>query len=164
MQAGWLGFGRALSHSANCSRRPRSSLSLSLSLSTPCPLPPFTFPSLSPSPPPTPPPSLPPSLFSVSLSVSAPFIHLSGGVAAVRHPAVAVYRTADMSLCKLLESSEDDLNIALFHPAPHVGFLYGTKQGKIRMAAPLRDGPPSTNSRGGGNGDSSSSGDDGDTL
>jgi hypothetical protein len=33
-----------------------------------------------------------------------------------------------------LRSVEDEVNVALFHPRPGGGFVYGTKQGKVRAA------------------------------
>ena len=41
-------------------------------------------------------------------------------------------------LVQTYRSAVDDINIALYYPAPHVGFLFGTKKGKIRLARPLR--------------------------
>lgn len=40
-----------------------------------------------------------------------------------------------MKVMKTLTSSRDDINIALFHPHIGRGFIYGTKQGRIIVAA-----------------------------
>jgi hypothetical protein len=40
-----------------------------------------------------------------------------------------------MELTTDLHCTEDDVNIAVFHPLVGHGFLYGTKQGRLRAAS-----------------------------
>ncbi|RHY58851.1 hypothetical protein DYB30_004499, partial [Aphanomyces astaci] len=54
------------------------------------------------------------------------------------HRVTRMYRWEDMSLVSHVESDADDVNIALFHPLPGGGFLYGTKQGRVRLCRPWR--------------------------
>ncbi|CAK4110251.1 unnamed protein product [Aphanomyces euteiches] len=54
------------------------------------------------------------------------------------HRVTRIYRWEDMSLVSHVESDVDDVNIALFHPLPGFGFLYGTKQGRVRVARTWR--------------------------
>ena len=35
-------------------------------------------------------------------------------------------------MARVVESTEDDVNIACFHPRAGYGFLYGTRKGKVR--------------------------------
>jgi len=54
-----------------------------------------------------------------------------------QHPVAAVWRLGDMARMETLTSmayDEDDANVALFHPHPGVGVVYGTKQGHIACA------------------------------
>ncbi|CDY15487.1 BnaA08g27710D [Brassica napus] len=44
-----------------------------------------------------------------------------------------IYRVADMELVRILPSSEDEVNVACFHPSPGGGLVYGTKEGKLRI-------------------------------
>ncbi|CAH9091728.1 unnamed protein product [Cuscuta epithymum] len=44
-----------------------------------------------------------------------------------------VYRVSDMELVRVLPSSEDEVNVACFHPAVGGGLVYGTKEGKLRI-------------------------------
>ncbi|KAF0715334.1 Aste57867_3431 [Aphanomyces stellatus] len=54
------------------------------------------------------------------------------------HRVTRIYRWEDMSLVSHVESDVDDVNIALFHPLPGFGFLYGTKQGRVRVCRTWR--------------------------
>lgn len=38
-----------------------------------------------------------------------------------------IYRVSDMELVRVLPSSEDEVNVACFHPSPGCGLVYGTK-------------------------------------
>lgn len=38
-----------------------------------------------------------------------------------------IYRVSDMELVRVLPSSEDEVNVACFHPSPGGGLVYGTK-------------------------------------
>jgi activator-of-BECN1-regulated-autophagy protein 1 len=38
-----------------------------------------------------------------------------------------------MELVRVLPSSEDEVNVACFHPSPGGGLVYGTKEGKLRI-------------------------------
>mmetsp|Transcript_31725 Transcript_31725/g.69668 ORF Transcript_31725/g.69668 Transcript_31725/m.69668 type:complete len:237 (-) Transcript_31725:71-781(-) len=80
----------------------------------------------------------------------------SGGIVANRyHPVTALYglnrgpgdhqvgdnSANDASQCQLVHvttmlSSDDDVNIARFHPESGYGFVYGTKQGRVRVLSP----------------------------
>jgi len=56
-----------------------------------------------------------------------------------QHPVAAVWRLGDMRRMGTLTSrtnhlEEDDANVALFHPLPGAGVVYGTKQGQIACA------------------------------
>nr|VDC64527.1 unnamed protein product [Brassica rapa] len=44
-----------------------------------------------------------------------------------------IYRVSDMELVRILPSSEDEVNVACFHPSPGGGLVYGTKEGKLRI-------------------------------
>ncbi|XP_058101415.1 uncharacterized protein LOC131245756 [Magnolia sinica] len=44
-----------------------------------------------------------------------------------------VYRVSDMELVRILPSSEDEVNVACFHPSVGGGLVYGTKEGKLRI-------------------------------
>ncbi|XP_047312399.1 uncharacterized protein LOC124915680 [Impatiens glandulifera] len=44
-----------------------------------------------------------------------------------------VYRVSDMKLVRVLSSAEDEVNVACFHPLVGNGFVYGTKEGKLRI-------------------------------
>lgn len=52
------------------------------------------------------------------------------------HPVARVYRVQGMKHVMTVLSTEDDVNIARFHPESGEGFVYGTKQGRIRVLAP----------------------------
>jgi len=50
------------------------------------------------------------------------------------HPVTAMYRVrGGMTQIATMLSREDDVNIARFHPDSGVGFVYGTKQGRVRV-------------------------------
>ncbi|KAJ0252585.1 WD_REPEATS_REGION domain-containing protein [Hirschfeldia incana] len=44
-----------------------------------------------------------------------------------------IYRVSDMELVRVLPSSEDEVNVACFHPSPGAGLVYGTKEGSLRI-------------------------------
>ncbi|EFH41654.1 transducin family protein [Arabidopsis lyrata subsp. lyrata] len=44
-----------------------------------------------------------------------------------------IYRVSDMELVRVLPSSDDEVNVACFHPSPGGGLVYGTKEGKLRI-------------------------------
>jgi hypothetical protein len=53
------------------------------------------------------------------------------------HPVVALYRVrGGMTHVSTMLSSDDDVNIARFHPESGYGFVYGTKQGRVRDMGP----------------------------
>ncbi|KAG2765149.1 hypothetical protein PC129_g6005 [Phytophthora cactorum] len=54
------------------------------------------------------------------------------------HRVTRIYRWEDMALLSHVESAMDDVNIALFSPICGGGFLYGTKQGKLRVCSTFR--------------------------
>ncbi|EQC38924.1 hypothetical protein SDRG_03882 [Saprolegnia diclina VS20] len=54
------------------------------------------------------------------------------------HRVTRIYRWEDMTLVSHMESEVDDVNIALFHPLPGHGFIYGTKQGRLRVCYAYR--------------------------
>ena len=54
-----------------------------------------------------------------------------------RHPVTALYNVKKgMKHVSTLTSADDDVNIARFHPESGHGFVYGTKQGRVRVLAP----------------------------
>lgn len=54
------------------------------------------------------------------------------------HRVTRIYRWDDMKLLSHVESELDDVNIALFSPISGGGFIYGTKQGKLRVCSTYR--------------------------
>lgn len=53
------------------------------------------------------------------------------------HPVNSLYRVkGGMSHISTMLSENDDVNIARFHPHSGVGFVYGTKQGRVRVLSP----------------------------
>jgi hypothetical protein len=53
------------------------------------------------------------------------------------HPVTALYRVrGGMTLLSTMLSGDDDVNIARFHPDSGYGFVYGTKQGRVRVLSP----------------------------
>lgn len=53
------------------------------------------------------------------------------------HPVTSIYRVrGGMVNVATLLSDEDDVNIARFHPDNGHGFVYGTKQGRVRILSP----------------------------
>ncbi|EPS67054.1 hypothetical protein M569_07721, partial [Genlisea aurea] len=52
-----------------------------------------------------------------------------------------IYRVSDMELVRILPNAEDEVNVACFHPEVGGGFVYGTKEGKLRiLQCDLSDG------------------------
>lgn len=59
------------------------------------------------------------------------------GLHEARHPVTALYNVKNgMKHVSTLTSADDDVNIARFHPESGHGFVYGTKQGRVRVLAP----------------------------
>jgi activator-of-BECN1-regulated-autophagy protein 1 len=55
------------------------------------------------------------------------------------HPVTAMYKVnkgGTMRHISTMLSGDDDVNIARFHPDSGYGFVYGTKQGRIRILGP----------------------------
>lgn len=53
------------------------------------------------------------------------------------HPVTSIYRIrGGMTHITTMLSGDDDVNIARFHPESGHGFVYGTKQGRLRVLAP----------------------------
>jgi activator-of-BECN1-regulated-autophagy protein 1 len=53
------------------------------------------------------------------------------------HPVTALYRVkGGMAHVSTMLSGDDDVNIARFHPNSGYGFVYGTKQGRVRVLSP----------------------------
>jgi len=53
------------------------------------------------------------------------------------HPVTAVYRIrGGMTQVSTMLSGDDDVNIARFHPDSGHSFVYGTKQGRVRVLSP----------------------------
>ncbi|KAL3911930.1 MAG: hypothetical protein SGILL_007088 [Bacillariaceae sp.] len=53
------------------------------------------------------------------------------------HPVTALYRIrGGMTHVSTMLSGDDDVNIARFHPDAGYGFVYGTKQGRVRVMSP----------------------------
>lgn len=78
----------------------------------------------------------------VKFSPSADFCLLGYGVREPaegdeHHPVTALYRIrGGMSHVSTMLSGDDDVNIARFHPDSGYGFVYGTKQGRVRVLSP----------------------------
>jgi activator-of-BECN1-regulated-autophagy protein 1 len=78
----------------------------------------------------------------VKFSPSADFCLLGFGVREPaegdeRHPVTALYRIrGGMKHISTMLSGDDDVNIARFHPDSGYGFVYGTKQGRVRVLSP----------------------------
>ena len=78
----------------------------------------------------------------VKFSPSADFCLLGYGVREPvegdeHHPVTALYRTrGGMTHISTMLSGDDDVNIARFHPDSGYGFVYGTKQGRVRVLSP----------------------------
>jgi activator-of-BECN1-regulated-autophagy protein 1 len=49
------------------------------------------------------------------------------------HTILEVVRTSDMTITRVLPSTEDEINAASWHPIPGEGIAYGTKEGKLRF-------------------------------
>ena len=53
------------------------------------------------------------------------------------HPVTALYNVkGGISHVATMLSSDDDVNIAMFHPNHGQGFVYGTKQGRVKVVSP----------------------------
>jgi hypothetical protein len=53
------------------------------------------------------------------------------------HPVTAIFRIrGGMTHVSTMLSGDDDVNIARFHPDSGHGFVYGTKQGRVRLLSP----------------------------
>jgi len=53
------------------------------------------------------------------------------------HPVTALYRVqGGMTHVSAMLSGDDDVNIARIHPDSGYGFVYGTKQGLVRVLSP----------------------------
>lgn len=62
---------------------------------------------------------------------------VGGGGAGNLHPVTAVYRVrGGMEQVSTMLSGDDDVNIARFHPDSGHSFVYGTKQGRVRVLSP----------------------------
>jgi len=78
----------------------------------------------------------------VKFSPSADFCLLGYGVREPaegdeHHPVTALYRIrGGMTHLSTMLSGDDDVNIARFHPDSGYGFVYGTKQGRVRVLSP----------------------------
>jgi activator-of-BECN1-regulated-autophagy protein 1 len=78
----------------------------------------------------------------VKFSPSADFCLLGYGVrepaeGGQHHPVTALYRVVGgMTHISTMLSGDDDVNIARFHPDSGYGFVYGTKQGRVRVLSP----------------------------
>lgn len=78
----------------------------------------------------------------VKFSPSADFCLLGFGVREPaegdeHHPVTALYRVrGGMTHISTMLSGDDDVNIARFHPDSGYGFVYGTKQGRVRVLGP----------------------------
>jgi activator-of-BECN1-regulated-autophagy protein 1 len=82
------------------------------------------------------------SVTCVKFSPSAEYCLLGYGVreqgqSLPYHPVNSLYRVkGGMTQVASMLSKNDDVNIARFHPHSGVGFVYGTKQGRVRVLAP----------------------------
>lgn len=81
------------------------------------------------------------SVTCVKFSPSAAFCLIGYGVReqgeSKYHPVNSLYRVrGGMSHVATMLSANDDVNIARFHPHSGVGFVYGTKQGRVRVLSP----------------------------
>jgi hypothetical protein len=78
----------------------------------------------------------------VKFSPSADFCLFGYGVrepaeGGQHHPVTALYRVVGgMTHISTMLSGDDDVNIARFHPDSGYGFVYGTKQGRVRVLSP----------------------------
>jgi activator-of-BECN1-regulated-autophagy protein 1 len=55
------------------------------------------------------------------------------------HTIMEVVSLGDMSLLRVLPSTEDEINAACFHPSPGGGIAYGTKEGRLRLLGASRE-------------------------
>ena len=62
---------------------------------------------------------------------------VGGGGGHLLHPVTALYRIpGGMTHVSTMLSGDDDVNIARFHPHSGHGYVYGTKQGRVRVLSP----------------------------
>ncbi|GKY92713.1 hypothetical protein MPSEU_000241500 [Mayamaea pseudoterrestris] len=62
---------------------------------------------------------------------------MDNGTNANFHPVTSLYRIkGGMTHVSTTLSADDDVNIARFHPKSGCGFVYGTKQGRVRVVSP----------------------------
>lgn len=61
------------------------------------------------------------------------FIYILGDVTYIVMCVGQIYRVTDMKLVRVLPSSEDEVNVACFHPSPGGGLVYGTKVNHIEL-------------------------------
>ena len=47
------------------------------------------------------------------------------------HRSITIHRWRDMEVVSRIYSSMDDVNVAIFHPHPGFGLVYGSKQGRV---------------------------------
>lgn len=70
----------------------------------------------------------------IGYGVREPLVDPSGNQ---YHPVTALYRVkGGMAHVSTMLSGDDDVNIARFHPDSGYGFVYGTKQGRVRVLSP----------------------------
>ncbi|OMO51442.1 hypothetical protein COLO4_37666 [Corchorus olitorius] len=60
-------------------------------------------------------------------------IVIDGKTASPIYTVLEVYRVSDMELVRVLPSSEDEVNVACFHPFAGGGLAYGTKEGRLSV-------------------------------
>ncbi|KAG8372798.1 hypothetical protein BUALT_Bualt12G0104500 [Buddleja alternifolia] len=58
---------------------------------------------------------------------------IDGDISVPIYTILEIYRVSDMELVRVLPSAEDEVNVACFHPLVGGGFVYGTKEGKLRI-------------------------------
>eukprot|EP01025_Chloroclados_australasicus_P033560 TRINITY_DN3426_c0_g1_i1.p1 TRINITY_DN3426_c0_g1~~TRINITY_DN3426_c0_g1_i1.p1 ORF type:complete len:700 (-),score=69.59 TRINITY_DN3426_c0_g1_i1:4159-6258(-) len=64
----------------------------------------------------------------------------SDGSVSTTHTIMEIYKVKGLKLVCVLPSSEDEVNVATWHPVPGQGIVYGTKEGRLRI---LKINPPS---------------------
>jgi len=73
----------------------------------------------------------------IGYGVREPLVDSHNHNAVPYHPVTALYRiVGGMTHVSTMLSSDDDVNIARFHPDSGYGFVYGTKQGRVRVLSP----------------------------
>ncbi|KAL3626064.1 hypothetical protein CASFOL_029613 [Castilleja foliolosa] len=58
---------------------------------------------------------------------------IDGDMSVSIYTILEIYRVSDMELVRVLPSADDEVNVASFHPSVGGGFVYGTKEGKLRI-------------------------------